>query len=651
MEIPSSPRLMRPKLRRFSETDLRRSFDTSGDTLAHSGDQPSCRFRNLETRSGSQGASEGICQLIQNPPQDEQTTLLAEVSREILHTNESQNGDGNLDGTRPSSTNDELWNFVLNTFKQSHKNKLADLKDVHEAETKALKEENIKQIQAAEAETLVLQKRIEELESCKATLEGDLKWKQETVESLVAVSQSLQHNNDRLKEQCDRMSKESGVISHSGLDHQVATTLTTVEEKQTAQQALDRALNSNRALAKSLATAQNLTEFYSNRMADLTFALEKTPNEVANIKGVIDLKDSMFSTLQMRAGQIFTSLTALEKGSGEEKDVARREIATLRAKLEKIEGATAILQWSRDSFKRQCEAAFEKLRAEASRDNVMNARDDIFQTVVQDNLILKTEIERQASEISSTDLKLVSLENAIQEAQSSLTAKNKSNDELQSTLKTKDVELGALQWELDFQRAGHQSAIDEKDGRLADADRRLREANDSSVELMNKGLDERQRHFIKGKDDQIKALEQKCQALSSSVQRLKTDLRIQADVSAMNAKAVCESEAESEDALARLRAAQVQIEEQQEQLRGLYDLPASLNITEVLEMKIALGEAQVKIEQLEHQLRTSQDAAAQNLEFPLEDDDDLYNVSDEEGDENNEEDDDDEVIDKNTYYF
>ncbi|MCJ1426633.1 hypothetical protein MMC29_004536 [Sticta canariensis] len=652
MEIPSSTRLMRPKFRRrFSETDLRRSFDTSGDTLAHSGDQPSCRSRNLETRSGSRSASEGICQLIHNPPQDEQTTPLAEVSHENPHTNETQNEDGNLEGARPSSANHELWNFVSKIIELRHKNELADLKDVHEAEAKALNTENVKQTQAAEAETLVLQKRIEELESCKATLEGDLKSKQETMESLVAVSQSLQHNNDRLKEQCDRMSKEPGLIKHSGLDRQVAATLTTVEEKQMAQQALDSALNSNRALSKRLVTAQNLTELYWSRVETLTLALEETPNEVANIKGVIEQKDSMFCHLQMRAGQIFTSLTALEKRSGEEKEIARREIATLRAKLEKIQGASAVLQWSRDSFKKQCEAAFEKLSAKADRDDVINAMNDIFQTAVQDNLILQTEIEHQASELSSKDLKLSSLENAIQEAQRSLTARNKSNDELQFTLKTKDVELGALQMELDVQKADHQSAIDEKDGRLADADRRLREAYDSTVELMNKGSDERQRHFIKSKDDQIKALEQKCLSLSSSVQRLKTKLQIQAHVSAENAMAATESEAELEDALARLRAAQVKIEEQQEQLRELYGLPASLNITEVLEMKVALGEAQVRIKQLEHLLRTSQDPAAENAECPLVHHDDLYNVSDEERDENNKEDDDQEVVDENTYYF
>ena len=501
-----------------------------------------------------------------------------------------------------------------------------------------LKAENLKQIQAAEADTSVLWKRIEELESCKSTLEVDLMFKQATIESLVAASQGLQHNNDQLKEQCDR---------------QAAATFTTVEEKQ---QEIDRALNSNRALAKSLAAAQSLAEFYQSRMEDLTFALEETPNEIANTKGVIEQKDSMFCDLEMRAGQLFTSFTALEIRSGEEKDIARQEIATLRAELKRFETTVTVLQRSRDGFKQKFKADFEKLKTEAGRDDVINAMNDIFQTVTQDNSKLQTEIERQASELSSADLKLSSLEKAMQEVQRSLTAKAVSYDELQSTLTTKDVELGKLQWYLDIQKGIHQSAIDEKDRRLEDADRELREAHDSTVELMNKELGERERQFIKGKDDQIEALKEKCRALSSSVKCLKRDLRINSSLRAENATAASERMVEAEDALVKLKDAQDQIEKQQEQFREFYKLPASLNITEVLAMKIALGEAQVKIEQLEeqleHQLQIAEEAAAQNPEPPFVDDDEPHGISDLERSERDEKNDDgDEVVyvDENTY--
>lgn len=64
--------------------------------------------------------------------------------------------------------------------------------------------------------------------------------------------------------------------------------------------------------------------------------------------------------------------------------------------------------------------------------------------------------------------------------------------------------------------------------------------------------------------------------------------------------------------MANLRAAQAQIENQEEQLRAQLGLPASLNVAEVLAMKKALDEAQVEIEELEMQLRAPQEDAQED---------------------------------------
>lgn len=55
--------------------------------------------------------------------------------------------------------------------------------------------------------------------------------------------------------------------------------------------------------------------------------------------------------------------------------------------------------------------------------------------------------------------------------------------------------------------AYHQSVTDEKDDRLEDADWRVREAYDATLELMFKRLDGSKLHFIKCKDKNISALE------------------------------------------------------------------------------------------------------------------------------------------------
>lgn len=98
------------------------------------------------------------------------------------------------------------------------------------------------------------QEHIEELESHKAAMEVDLESKQGTVQRLVAVSQNLQHRNDKLKEQDSRLSKELESNS-SALDSQIAATVAADERRKTAQQELDCSLNETHALVGGLVAA------------------------------------------------------------------------------------------------------------------------------------------------------------------------------------------------------------------------------------------------------------------------------------------------------------------------------------------------------------------------------------------------------------
>lgn len=209
------------------------------------------------------------------------------------------------------------------------------------------------------------------------------------------------------------------------------------------------------------------------------------------------------------------------------------------------------------------------LQSKVHRDDVINAMEEGYQIAIRDNSTLITEIGRQDRELSSQELKLTSLETAIRAAERSFSEEKKCSKELNLALSTKDAELGVLQMKSDSLLADHQSVIDEKDDRLADADWRLREAYDATVELMFKGREERIiLHFIKCKDDKIAALERKCQEQSSDHQRLERYIQTQANVSAQNAWAACANKAESEENMANLREAQAHIERQQELLRG-----------------------------------------------------------------------------------
>lgn len=188
---------------------------------------------------------------------------------------------------------------------QSHKHDLADLEEYHEFKVKAIKAEHLEEIQAAEAKILALQQRVEDLESYKSTTKVDLEAREVTVQHLLAGSQSLQESNDKLKEQCDLLSTESEQLQRSALAE--------IEERTEVQQGLEEAFNAKDALARDLARAQNQARYFEHRMIGLTHALGETPNEVANMSGVIDQKGKMFSDLEMRAGECFTALTKLEE--------------------------------------------------------------------------------------------------------------------------------------------------------------------------------------------------------------------------------------------------------------------------------------------------------------------------------------------------
>lgn len=433
-------------------------------------------------------------------------------------------------------------------------NELPPLDGGHEAEVKATKAHNDNLIQS-------LRNRIKELESFKATMEVELDSEQDKVKELVAVSQNLQKANDTLEQECSRISKELEESNRSAIEYRTSATFAADEERKMAQQRLEVACNANRAVSTRLATAQNHAMFCEHRMIELSQAMAKTPFEVANMSGVIEAKDQMFSDLEKRAGECFTALTTLEEKTDEERTIAQSETAALRAELTANQKTIADLRKSTESSKQQCEAILAMLVSKVRRDDLINAMNDYFQIAIQDNAILKAEIIRQASALSSQTRKAKLLEIALREAARSLKKETETSSELKLVLSTKDVELGALQIELDSIRADHQSIIEEKEGKVADAEWRMAEAYDATVELMTKTRGERERFFIQGKDKKIAALERKCQEQASSFDRLELYVWIQADVSAQNAFDAINTRAELKEAQRKLAAAQ-------EQLRG-----------------------------------------------------------------------------------
>lgn len=482
------------------------------------------------------------------------------------------------DGESTKSANERVWKLAR---KRSHRDELADLQTAHEDEVKALKVDHHEEIMVIEAEKLALQERVQELEASRANIEAHL---------------------------------EPPNRNPAALDP--------IGDLEAVQEERDNALISKRNLTTELVNTQIQAVNLQHRIIELSKALEKSPNEVANISGVAELKDRMFSDLEMRAGGCFTALTALEGTSAQQRELSSREIASLKAKLEEKENILAGLRKSKNVFQRQSEEVFEFLMSKVHGNNLMDAMETHFRITIQDNSFLQAEVENRDSEISRRDLKIETLETAVGEAERSLEAKTKAGNEAGLALSAKNVELGALSMQLDSLKTDHQSAIELKDGQLADAHWRLRTAYDETVELMAKSRNEREHWIIKSKDDKIAALEQKCQELHLSHQQIGERLHAQVRLSEMNARAANEEEAKSREALMELKEAQAQIETLEEQLRGRLGLPASINVMEVLAMKQELDDSRWRLQELENRAAESSGA----------DDQYTYDGSYEEGD-------------------
>lgn len=504
-------------------------------------------------------------------------------------------GDDNSEGAIEKPTDEKVWKLVLKSRKQSHKHELAELQDAHEDEVKALKVDHHQKIMVVEAEKTELRKRAQELESSKATLEADLEAKKDTLRRLTGVSQNLQQECDKLKAQRYRGSTESEQTARSALSDQVAATLAAIEERKAMQKELDAALNAKHILAKELADAQCNALAFEDRVREMSTALGQSPNEVANIRGVIELKDKMYSDLTMTAGELFTALTKLEESITQERKIACRKVAKLTATLEKKETVITDLRRS----KRHYQDVLAMLRSKFHRDDLINAMEEYFQITVQDNSFLLAEVECQAVEIDSRDSEILLLTTALLKAERSLESKRTACNEFEIDLCAKDIDLVILQIELDSIKTDHQVVINQKDELYVDAERKIQEAHDTTAELTAMGRDERRNWLLRSKDDKIVALEKKYEILSSSYQRLNRRLQTRASVSAENAEAASLSEAMSKKTLAKLKEVQDKMENQQEEFRERLGLPASINITDVLAMKKALGEAQLRIQELE----------------------------------------------------
>lgn len=380
---------------------------------------------------------------------------------------------------------------------------------------------------------------------------------------------ALEEKNSRLQGIISSMhSQEEGSLDDPNSDHQTKVTLLpAVKEQKDLKSRLEDALRSKRVLAKGLADAQRHSVYYEGRVRQLNWALEQSPNAVANVSGVVELKDRMYSDLERRAGECFTTFIALNESSNRDRQLAEKEIVSLKANLDHSRTRISVLENSKSTLQCYWEDVRRMLQKRVLQTDFNKAMNAYYQLAIDDNSFLKAEVELQASQISCKDLRIMSLEEKVYNIEKSLQDKEKTNAALHGAICSKDREIWALQVHVDAIKLDYQDACIAKDDQIADLSEKLQSGFNTTLDMVEASKDERERAFIRSREEKIKALEEKCEDLEANVDDLYKQLDLNEEVFLGNIELACTYQATARDYKTRLAAAEKEIHDLQKRLR------------------------------------------------------------------------------------
>lgn len=474
---------------------------------------------------------------------------------------------------QPSMASDRQREEAFRIQEPNHTNGLEDPREDHEAEFNVVKEAHAEAIDAASALESSAERKVEELTLEEIGLEKELQAQETVSQKTIADSQELQDNREKLKDKHDAslnnhsrignmfqqenaqllgvilpmQIKEQEQSPRCSSTEQIEATSSEFEEQQEMRNQLQKVQRENSTLSAGLAAAQHQALYFQERAQDLTHALLSSPNEFANVRGVLEQKDRIFSDLEKKAGEYFDALVELKKSSEEEKELAWKETAMLKDKLHKSQLSNAAHQVSKDTFQSHCEDVYTMLQKKVFATDFTEAICRYFEIVTHDNTILKNEVQRQGSEISRDDSKISSLENEIRIVKKALQEKEKSGSELETTVRSKEIDIGRLEMRLGNITCAFKESGDEKDAQIADLADALQDRFNMTLGLIEKSREDAEREFLGGREDEIRRLGEKCQQLTDINNQLEWRLELEAKNCADNAKHACLKEQAAEE--------------------------------------------------------------------------------------------------------
>ena len=459
---------------------------------------------------------------------------------------------------------------------------MADLRKDLEAEIKAVMKAHKEAMDTADSSKAMLQRRVNALTQAEVTFNNDLETKDSILQHVTNTCQGLQRELSQLKTDhealldqkhlADSLQEENvellGVISSMEAKEQTRLPgFSSPSQIEDMDHQLQDALKSKAILAKGLSDAQRQSLYFERRAHQLNKALQQSPNEVTNIRGVIELKDRMFSDLEGKASECFAALIALKENSSKDRQLAEKEIISLKAKLDHSQTCISTLENSRNLFQRHWEDVYSMLQGKILQTDFNKAMSNYYQLAIDENSYLKAEVRRQARQISCNDLRIVSLEATVHDIEKLLQAKEKTEDELRHAICSQDTEIWRLEIHVDNLTLDKQDICNAKDYQIADLSERLRNVFNTTAGMVEPSRDERERSLIREKEHEIEVLQEKCRDMMENNDDLYRQLNVQEEDCAGNAEDACLYEATAVEYKAKFAAAKAHIHNLQERLR------------------------------------------------------------------------------------
>lgn len=510
---------------------------------------------------------------------------IKEAEQSTSYADEDQDQGDKLDQACTDMAINKKWKKTVRSQASNHAKEMADIREKHNAEIDAARKGHKEAIDTADSCKTMLERRIEALVQAQAKFNRDSEAKDIMLQNVTNTYQGLQDKFDHLNTKHEAVLleqsrivdtlqeknaqllgvilsmqvKEEASIHETNPPNQSQATLSALEERKDMEQQLKDALESKGILAKGLADAQRQSVYLGGRVRQLRRALEQSPNEVANIRGVIELKDRMFFDLERKANEYFTALIESKENSSKAKQLAEKEIASLKDQIDHNQICISALEDSKNTLQRHWEDVRGILQEKVLQSDFNQAMNNFYQLAIDDNTFLKAEVKRQANQISCKDLRIVLLQVMAQDIEKSLRATGKTGEELRLAICSKDAEIWRLQIRLDAITLEHQDTCSEKDYQIADLTERLQRGFDRTLGMAEASRDDRERFFIRKKEDEIQALEERCRDLMADKDDLYEQLNAQKETCVGNAELACMYEARAEEFKVKLAAAETEI--------------------------------------------------------------------------------------------